>query len=148
MRGLAALPQSPGGVGQQNLLGKAHGEPAGPLREVLGRDSPVNQILGFRFDENFDHPYLSTSVGEFWRRWHMSLTSWFREYLYFPLGGSRAGKPRPAPGNRQRPGVLRGLAALPQGPGGVGQQHLLGKARGKAAGSFGAWRRICPCFRG
>ena len=46
-------------------------------------------------------------------------------------------KPCPAPRNRQRPGVLRGLAALPQGPGGVGQQHLLGKARGKAAGSFG-----------
>ena len=54
----------------------------------------LGRILGFRFDENFDHPYLSTSVGEFWRRWHMSLTSWFREYLYFPLGGSRAGKTR------------------------------------------------------
>ncbi len=51
----------------------------------------LGRILGFRFDENFDHPYLSTSVGEFWRRWHMSLTSWFREYLYFPLGGSREG---------------------------------------------------------
>ena len=55
----------------------------------------LGRILGFRFDENFDHPYLSTSVGEFWRRWHMSLTSWFREYLYFPLGGSRAGRARP-----------------------------------------------------
>ncbi|MEY8386599.1 MBOAT family O-acyltransferase [Oscillospiraceae bacterium 38-13] len=54
----------------------------------------LGRILGFRFDENFDHPYLSVSVGEFWRRWHMSLTSWFREYLYFPLGGSRAGKAR------------------------------------------------------
>nr|WP_325211695.1 MBOAT family O-acyltransferase [uncultured Oscillibacter sp.] len=54
----------------------------------------LGRILGFRFGENFDHPYLSTSVGEFWRRWHMSLTSWFREYLYFPLGGSRAGKAR------------------------------------------------------
>ena len=54
----------------------------------------LGRILGFRFDENFDHPYLSTSVGEFWRRWHMSLTSWFREYLYFPLGGSRAGRTR------------------------------------------------------
>ena len=52
----------------------------------------LGRILGFRFNENFDHPYLSTSVGEFWRRWHMSLTSWFREYLYFPLGGSRAGR--------------------------------------------------------
>ena len=54
----------------------------------------LGRMLGFRFDENFDHPYLSTSVGEFWRRWHMSLTSWFREYLYFPLGGSRAGRAR------------------------------------------------------
>ena len=54
----------------------------------------LGRMLGFRFDENFDHPYLSTSVGEFWRRWHMSLTSWFREYLYFPLGGSRGGKAR------------------------------------------------------
>lgn len=54
----------------------------------------LGRILGFRFGENFDHPYLSASVGEFWRRWHMSLTSWFREYLYFPLGGSRAGKAR------------------------------------------------------
>ncbi|MCI8688687.1 MAG: MBOAT family protein [Oscillibacter sp.] len=49
----------------------------------------LGEMLGFHFSENFDHPYLSTSVGEFWRRWHMSLTSWFREYLYFPLGGSR-----------------------------------------------------------
>lgn len=54
----------------------------------------LGRILGFRFDENFDHPYLSTSVGEFWRRWHMSLTSWFREYLYFPLGGSRVSRGR------------------------------------------------------
>ena len=54
----------------------------------------LGRILGFRFGENFDHPYLSLSVGEFWRRWHMSLTSWFREYLYFPLGGSRKGKAR------------------------------------------------------
>ena len=54
----------------------------------------LGRILGFRFGENFDHPYLSLSVGECWRRWHMSLTSWFREYLYFPLGGSRKGKAR------------------------------------------------------
>ena len=52
----------------------------------------LGRMLGFRFDENFDHPYCAVSVGEFWRRWHMSLTSWFREYLYFPLGGSRAGR--------------------------------------------------------
>lgn len=51
----------------------------------------LGQILGFRFNENFDYPYLSSSVTEFWRRWHMSLTSWFREYLYIPLGGNRGG---------------------------------------------------------
>ena len=51
----------------------------------------LGQIFGFRFNENFDYPYLSASVTEFWRRWHMSLTSWFREYLYIPLGGNRGG---------------------------------------------------------
>ena len=49
----------------------------------------LGRIFGFRFNENFDHPYLSTSVTEFWRRWHISLSTWFREYLYFPLGGNR-----------------------------------------------------------
>jgi alginate O-acetyltransferase complex protein AlgI len=46
-------------------------------------------MFGFRFQENFNYPYVSDSVGEFWRRWHISLTTWFREYVYFPLGGSR-----------------------------------------------------------
>ena len=54
----------------------------------------LGQIFGFRFNENFDYPYLSSSVTEFWRRWHMSLTSWFREYLYIPLGGNRGGTPK------------------------------------------------------
>ena len=48
-------------------------------------------MMGFEFRENFNFPYLSTSVSEFWRRWHISLGAWFREYLYFPLGGSRRG---------------------------------------------------------
>ena len=46
-------------------------------------------MFGFSFPENFNYPYMADSVNEFWRRWHMSLTRWFREYLYFPLGGSR-----------------------------------------------------------
>lgn len=46
-------------------------------------------IFGFKFEENFNYPYVSNSVSEFWRRWHISLTSWFRSYVYFPLGGSR-----------------------------------------------------------
>lgn len=49
------------------------------------------KVLGIGLMENFDAPYLSTSVSEFWRRWHISLTSWFRDYLYIPLGGSRKG---------------------------------------------------------
>ena len=49
-------------------------------------------MLGFRFLENFNYPYLSRSVTEFWRRWHMSLGGWFRDYVYIPLGGSRTTK--------------------------------------------------------
>ncbi len=54
----------------------------------------LGRMLGFRFPENFNYPYISASVTEFWRRWHISLGSWFREYVYFPLGGSRRGLPR------------------------------------------------------
>ncbi len=49
----------------------------------------LGRMFGFRFLENFDYPYAATSVGEFWRRWHISLSSWFRDYLYIPLGGNR-----------------------------------------------------------
>lgn len=49
-------------------------------------------IFGFHFPENFRYPYISGSITEFWRRWHISLGSWFRDYLYIPLGGNRAGK--------------------------------------------------------
>ena len=49
------------------------------------------QMFGFTFEKNFDYPYLSSSVSEFWRRWHISLGAWFRDYVYIPLGGSRAG---------------------------------------------------------
>ncbi len=50
----------------------------------------IGRCLGFHFDENFDHPYISRSVTEFWRRWHMSLGSFFRDYVYIPLGGNRS----------------------------------------------------------
>lgn len=52
------------------------------------------EALGFRFRENFDLPYISGSVREFWRRWHISLSTWFRDYLYIPLGGNRKGPKR------------------------------------------------------
>ena len=51
----------------------------------------LGHMFGFRFLENFDHPYQSKSATEFWRRWHISLGTWFREYVYIPLGGSRNG---------------------------------------------------------
>lgn len=52
----------------------------------------LGKIFGFDIKENFNYPYISLSIREFWRRWHISLGSWFREYVYFPLGGSRSGE--------------------------------------------------------
>ncbi len=54
----------------------------------------LGRLFGFRFPENFNYPYISGSITEFWRRWHMSLGSWFRDYLYIPLGGNRVSRPR------------------------------------------------------
>ena len=51
----------------------------------------MGRLFGFHFIENFDYPYLSKSVTEFWRRWHMSLGSWFRDYVYIPLGADCSG---------------------------------------------------------
>ena len=51
----------------------------------------LGRIFGFYYEENFNYPYLSSSITEFWRRWHISLSTWFREYLYIPLGGNRKG---------------------------------------------------------
>ena len=54
----------------------------------------LGRMIGFEFLENFNYPYISKSITEFWRRWHMSLGTWFRDYLYIPLGGNRCGKAR------------------------------------------------------
>ena len=54
----------------------------------------MGQMLGFNFDENFDYPLSAVSVTDFWRRWHISLSTWFRDYVYIPLGGNRKGKAR------------------------------------------------------
>ncbi len=54
----------------------------------------MGKMFGFHFPQNFNHPYLSVTMTEFWRRWHMTLGTWFREYVYIPLGGNRKGKKR------------------------------------------------------
>ncbi|MBQ8842883.1 MAG: MBOAT family protein [Ruminiclostridium sp.] len=54
----------------------------------------LGKMMGFNFPENFDYPYLSKSISEFWRRWHMTLGGWFKSYVYFPLGGNRKGTGR------------------------------------------------------
>ncbi|MBQ1280807.1 MAG: MBOAT family protein, partial [Oscillospiraceae bacterium] len=51
----------------------------------------LSRMFGFNFDKNFDYPYAADSISDFWRRWHISLGAWFREYVYIPLGGNRAG---------------------------------------------------------
>lgn len=63
---------------------------SGGMDMVIG----LSEILGIRMSENFDRPYFSQSVKEFWNRWHMSLGSWLRDYVYIPLGGNRTGKVR------------------------------------------------------
>lgn len=52
----------------------------------------LGRIFGFTFPENFNYPYISKSISEFWRRWHMTLSTWFKDYLYIPMGGNRKGK--------------------------------------------------------
>ena len=54
----------------------------------------LGRIFGFYYEENFNYPYLSSSITEFWRRWHICLSTWFRDYLYIPLGGNRKGLSR------------------------------------------------------
>ncbi|MFW5844047.1 MAG: MBOAT family O-acyltransferase, partial [Spirochaetota bacterium] len=54
----------------------------------------LGAMIGFRFRENFHRPYLASSIADFWRRWHISLSSWLRDYLYLPLGGNRRGRRR------------------------------------------------------
>lgn len=54
----------------------------------------LGRLFGFSFDQNFDHPYISCSITDFWRRWHISLSTWFKEYVYIPLGGNRVSKQR------------------------------------------------------
>ena len=54
----------------------------------------IGLMMGFRFPENFNNPYIATSITDFWRRWHMTLSRWMRDYLYIPLGGNRVSTAR------------------------------------------------------
>jgi len=54
----------------------------------------LGRLFGFHFEENFNYPYIASSITNFWRRWHISLSTWFRDYVYIPLGGNRVSKPR------------------------------------------------------
>lgn len=54
----------------------------------------LGKVLGFNFPQNFNHPYIATSITDFWTRWHITLSSWFKEYVYIPLGGNRVSAPR------------------------------------------------------
>jgi alginate O-acetyltransferase complex protein AlgI len=72
----------------------------------------LGKMFGFEFMENFNHPYISTSIREFWRRWHISLSTWFRDYLYIPLGGNRCSETR----NRFNLLVVFFLCGLWHGP--------------------------------
>ena len=83
-------------VGHSSLLGiflfpfQIYGDFAGYTYIAIG----TARILGFHLNDNFNHPYFASTISDFWRRWHISLSTWFRDYLYFPMGGSRCSKRR------------------------------------------------------
>ncbi len=85
---------TPHAAGYSSLLGiflfpfQIYGDFAGYTYIAIGSA----RIMGFHLNDNFNHPYFSATVSEFWRRWHISLSTWFRDYLYFPLGGSRCAR--------------------------------------------------------
>lgn len=82
--------------GYSSLLGtilfpfQIYGDFAGYTYIAIG----TARMLGFHLNDNFNHPYFAVTISDFWRRWHISLSTWFRDYLYFPLGGSRCSKAR------------------------------------------------------
>ena len=88
--GKAALSMGSAWLGTLAYTGQIYFDFSGYSDMAIG----LGRMFGFHFPENFNYPYVSHSVTEFWRRWHMSLSSWFRDYVYIPLGGSRCSRPR------------------------------------------------------
>ena len=84
---------SAAGVARRNML---HAPDIFRFQRVQRHGHRTGHMFGFTFKENFDFPYASSSMTEFWRRWHISLSTWFKEYLYIPLGGNRRGRWRTA----------------------------------------------------
>jgi alginate O-acetyltransferase complex protein AlgI len=88
--GKAALSAGSAWLGALAYTGQIYFDFSGYSDMAIG----LGRMFGFHFLENFNYPYISRSVTEFWRRWHISLSSWFRDYLYIPLGGSRCARSR------------------------------------------------------
>ena len=88
----------------------------------------IAEMMGFRLMLNFNNPYAATGLGDFWNRWHISLSTWFKDYVYFPLGGSRHGKLSHLPQHVPHDGDLRHLARR-----GLDLRHLGRPARRWAA---------------
>ncbi|MBE6599345.1 MAG: MBOAT family protein, partial [Ruminococcaceae bacterium] len=86
----AELPASAAWVGAFAYLFQIYFDFSGYSDMAIG----LGRIFGFRFPENFNYPYIADSVTDFWRRWHMTLSRWFRDYVYIPLGGNRCSVPR------------------------------------------------------
>ena len=82
------LPASALVIGAVMFAFQIYGDFSGYSDMAIG----IGKLLGFKFLRNFNYPYFSRDIAEFWRRWHISLTTWFRDYLYIPLGGSRVSK--------------------------------------------------------
>lgn len=85
---LAELPASAAWVGAFAYFFQIYFDFGGYSDMAIG----LGHIFGFHFHENFNYPYIASSVTDFWRRWHISLSTWFRDYVYIPLGGNRCGK--------------------------------------------------------
>lgn len=84
---LAELPAATAWIGAAAFTFQIYFDFSGYSDMAIG----LGKMLGFDFEENFNYPYISKSITEFWRRWHISLSTWFKEYLYIPLGGNRKG---------------------------------------------------------